>query len=200
MVHWQEWRKQQRTALLAQRKNLSAADHAGKSAAIAAFLRQGFPILQRSRTAFYWPYQNECDPVPLMHFLHEQGATLALPEIVRRHKPLRFRQWWPEAPMTAGLFNIPVPDNTPVIGIDAVIMPMTGFDRQGYRLGYGGGYYDRTLALADPRPLTIGVAFEMGKLDTIYPQPHDIPMDFVVTERGIYQTADGELRLLQDVT
>lgn len=102
--------------------------------------------------------------------------------------------------MTAGLFNIPVPDNTPVIGIDAVIMPMTGFDRQGYRLGYGGGYYDRTLALADPRPLTIGVAFEMGKLDTIYPQPHDIPMDFVVTERGIYQTADGELRLLQDVT
>lgn len=198
MNHWQEWRKQQRVTLLAQRKNMSAVDHESKSAIITAFLKQGFPVLQHHRTGFYWPYQNEYDPRPVMQFLYQQGATLALPEIVRRHQPLQFRQWWPEAPMEAGLFNIPVPANTPVIAIDAVIIPMTGFDRLGYRLGYGGGYYDRTLALADPRPLTIGVAFETGRLDTIYPQSHDIPLDFIVTECGIHQPVDNRLHLLQE--
>jgi hypothetical protein len=70
---------------------------------------------------------------------------------------------------------------------------MNGFDAQGYRLGYGGGYFDRTLDAASPQPLAIGVAFEFAGLPTIRPQPHDVPMDFVVTEAGIYVAKDARL-------
>jgi 5-formyltetrahydrofolate cyclo-ligase len=193
MNHWQEWRKQQRITLLAQRKSMSAADREEKSKTITTFLKQGFPMLQHGHTGFYWPYQGECDLVPVMQFFHEQGAILALPEITERSKPLRFRQWWPGAPMKPGLFNIPTPDNTNIVEIDTVIVPMVGFDQQGYRLGYGGGYYDRTLALSHSHPMTIGIAFEIGHMDSIHPQSHDIPMDFIVTEREIYQTDNGKL-------
>jgi hypothetical protein len=64
---------------------------------------------------------------------------------------------------------------------------MNGWDRQGYRLGYGGGFFDRTLAAMEKRPVVIGVSYELAKLDTIHPQPWDIPMDYVVTERGVYR-------------
>ncbi len=67
-----------------------------------------------------------------------------------------------------------------------MLIPLVGFDAQGYRLGYGGGYFDRTLAALSPRPRTIGVGFELGRLATIDPQPHDIPFDIIVTEAGIF--------------
>ena len=74
---------------------------------------------------------------------------------------------------------------------DSVLVPMLGFDDAGYRLGYGGGFFDRTLAELESRPIVIGIAYEIAHLDTIHPQPHDIPVDWVVTERGIYRR-DGE--------
>jgi len=131
-----------------------------------------------------------------MDFFRQHGATLALPEVVNEAQgnnvPLHFRKWWPQAPMKTGAYAIPVPDNTELVTPDALIMPMLGFDQQGYRLGYGGGYFDRTLAALKPRPLAIGVAFEILRLDSVHPQPHDIAMDFVVTEAGVYQaTASG---------
>jgi 5-formyltetrahydrofolate cyclo-ligase len=73
---------------------------------------------------------------------------------------------------------------------------MIGFDQRGFRLGYGGGYFDRTLAAISPRPLAIGVAFEMARLPDLRPQPHDIPMDFIVTEAGIYRTTGTRLALI----
>jgi hypothetical protein len=95
--------------------------------------------------------------------------------------------------MTKGVYDIPVTDGTALVVPDAAIVPMNGFDAQGYRLGYGGGYFDRTLDSIAPPPLAIGVAFEFAGLPTIRPQPHDVPMDFIVTEAGIYVAKDANL-------
>jgi hypothetical protein len=89
--------------------------------------------------------------------------------------------------MKPGAYDIPVPDGTPVLVPDIAIVPMNGFDRQGYRLGYGSGYFDRTLAALERRVLAVGVSYEALRLPTIHPQPHDIPMDFVVTEAGVWR-------------
>ena len=86
-----------------------------------------------------------------------------------------------------GVLNLPVPQGTEILVPDALLIPPVGFDEGGYRLGYGGGYFDRTLAAMHPQPKKIAVAFEMSRISTIRPQPHDIGMDFVVTELGVYQ-------------
>jgi 5-formyltetrahydrofolate cyclo-ligase len=83
------------------------------------------------------------------------------------------------------VWNIPVPEKRNIVIPQAVLAPLVGFDRQGYRLGYGGGYFDRTLAALAPRPRAIGVGFELLQIETIYPQPFDFPMDVVVTEAEI---------------
>ncbi|MDQ3187248.1 MAG: 5-formyltetrahydrofolate cyclo-ligase, partial [Pseudomonadota bacterium] len=140
--------------------------------------------------------RGEYDPRPAVDYLRERGATLALPEIVNKHEPLRFRKWWQEAPMKIGAYDIPIPDNTAPVTVRAVITPMIGFDQLGFRLGYGGGFFDRTLVAIDPRPLVIGVAFEILRLNSVHPQPHDIPMDFIVTEAGIYRVTVTGLELI----
>ena len=188
MDTWQEWRKKQRLELLARREAVTKDDRLHWSMAITTSLERGFPILWKNTVGFYWPYRGEYDPRPLMNIIQERGATLALPEVENKNKLLRFRRWWKEAPMKTGAHNIPIPDNTELVMLNAIIVPMLGFDAQGYRLGYGGGYYDRTLAAINPRPLVIGVAFEILRLDNIHHRPHDIAVDFIVTEAGIYRT------------
>ena len=93
--------------------------------------------------------------------------------------------------MVAGVLDIPYPVASAEVVPEAVLLPMNGWDMQGYRLGYGGGFFDRTLASLAKRPLTIGVTYEFAKLDTIHPQSWDIPMDYVVTERGVYRRDSG---------
>lgn len=148
--------------------------------------------MQQRRVGFYWPHQGEYDPIPVMSYFKAKGTTLALPEVVGINEPLRFVEWWPEVPMKKDAYGIPVPDNTKEILVDAIVIPMLGFDEQGFRLGYGSGYFDRTLATRMPRPLSIGVTFEILRLPTIYPQKYDIAMDYIVTEKSIfYRTGDG---------
>jgi 5,10-methenyltetrahydrofolate synthetase len=190
MKDWQEWRKLKRAELMQYRESITAEDHRAWSGVITTTLEQSFLQLQRSIVGFCWPYRGECDPRPAMNFLHAKGATLALPEISGDDGLLQFRKWWPEAPMRMGAYAIPVPDNTELLTVDAIIIPLVGFDQQGYRLGYGGGYFDRMLATAAPRPLTIGIAFENLRLDSVHPQPHDIAMNFIVTEARIYRVTD----------
>jgi hypothetical protein len=101
--------------------------------------------------------------------------------------------------MRPGVYDIPVPDGTPVVEPDVAIVPMNGFDTRGYRLGYGGGFFDRTLAACERRVVAIGVAYETLRLDSIDPQPYDIPMDFVITEQAVY-AAGGEPLLAVDET
>lgn len=190
MENWQEWRKLKRVDLIQHRESIAAEDHRNWSKNITTSLEQAFPHLQRCIVGFCWPYRGEYDPRPAMNFLCAKGATLGLPEIPEDLGLLQFRRWWPEAPMRVGPYAIPVPDNTELLTVDALIIPLVGFDQQGYRLGYGGGYFDRMLASATPRPLTIGVAFEILRLDSVHPQPHDIAMNFIVTEAGIYRVTD----------
>jgi 5-formyltetrahydrofolate cyclo-ligase len=130
----------------------------------------------------YWPFQAEFDPRPLIDWAIAQGSAVALPTVVDKKGPLEYRLWRPGEPLTDGVWNIPVPEKREVIVPQAVLAPLVGFDRQYYRLGYGGGYFDRTLAALLPRPLAIGVGFELSKIETIYPQPFDMPMDIIVTE------------------
>ena len=189
METWQEWRKNKRVELLACREAIANNDRIKWSMKITSSLEHGFPILCRSTVGFYWSYRGEYDPHPAMTALQRRGAALALPEIESERNLLCFRRWWEEAPMKIGAYNIPVTDNTELVMVNAIIVPMLGFDTQGYRLGYGGGYYDRTIAGINPSPLVIGVAFEILRLDNIYPRLHDVAMNFIVTEAGIYKVS-----------
>ncbi len=188
-----DWRKQQRAALVERRLALPAATIAQWGAAMTESLVAGFPMLAGMTIGFCWPYKNEFDARFAVRRFRDQGATAALPAVVEKAGPLQFRTWWPGAPMKPGVYDIPIPDGTEIVLPDAAIVPMNGFDGDGYRLGYGGGYFDRTLASLAQRPLAIGASFEFARLATIQPQSHDIPMDFVVTEAGLHAVVDGKL-------
>ena len=188
-----DWRKAKRAELIAQRVALEDIRRRQLNAAITAHLEAGFEMLAGMTIGFCWPFKGEFDARFVVKHFRDLGAAAALPVVVAKATPLQFRAWWPGAPMTTGVYDIPIPDGTALVVPDAAIVPMNGFDAQGYRLGYGGGYFDRTLDAMSPQPLAIGVAFEFAGLPTIRPQPHDVPMDFVVTEAGIYVAKDASL-------
>ena len=193
---WQQvkgWRKQQRAELIAKRTAVRPEQLRQWNAVITDFIQAGFPMLASMTIGFCWPFKSEFDARFVMRHFRDRGATAALPAVLEKAGPLQFRKWWPGAPMTPGVYEIPVPDGTELLVPDAAIVPMIGFDGGSYRLGYGGGYFDRTLAVANPRPLAIGVSFELGRLESITPQPHDIPLDFVATEAGLHAAIDGRL-------
>ncbi len=191
-----EWRKYQRKQLIAARDTLSEVTHQQWSQTISDLLKQGFPKLQKMNIGIYWPFRGEYDPRPTALYFMRHGATLALPEIVGKDKPLCFREWRPDTPLKNGAYGIPVPIEAKAVRVDAIIIPMVGFDQHGYRLGYGSGYFDRTLATYHPQPLTIGIAFEMQRLENVYAQPHDIALHYIVTETGIFRTENHGLKLI----
>lgn len=188
-----QWRRQTRAQLIAQRVALDGERRREFNLAISAHIEAGFALLAGMTVGFCWPFQGEFDARFAIRSFRARGARAALPMVIAKATPLQFRAWWPGAPMTTGVYDIPIPDGTPLVVPDAAIVPMNGFDAEGYRLGYGGGYFDRTLAATMPRPLAIGVSFELARLATIYPQPHDIAMDFVVTEAGIHAVEGARL-------
>ncbi len=108
--------------------------------------------------------------------------------------PLEFRHWWPGVAMEKGVYDIPVPRDTPILLPDVLLVPPVGIDAQGYRLGYGGGYFDRTLAAMVRKPVCIATAFEISRIDSLDPQAHDVRMDFVVSETGILQCLPDGMR------
>jgi 5-formyltetrahydrofolate cyclo-ligase len=116
--------------------------------------------------------------------------------VVAPRTPLVFREWHPGVKLARGVYDIPYPEASAEVRPDTVLLPMVGFDAAGYRLGYGGAFFDRTLAAIAVKPVVIGIAYESAHLDTIHPQPYDVPMDWVVTERGIYRRDGGRLEFL----
>lgn len=182
---WSEiaaWRKAQRRRLFAFREGLKGADRADRSRRIAERLTAQIDDWTPHMIAVYWPLKGEPDMTGWMRRMVESGARVALPVVIEKKHPLIFREWRPGIRMVPGIWNIPVPAEGPSVIPTVAVAPLVGFDENLYRLGHGGGYYDRTLAAAQPRPLAIGVGFALGRLETIHPQPHDIPMDAIVTE------------------
>lgn len=183
------WRKAERARLLAERNRLPIAVRSAIDAALKAHVEQllaeRFGGAGGLVVAGYWPIQGEPDLRPLMAGLHRAGVTVALPVVETRAAPLIFRHWTPLTRMLRGVRDIPVPPpDAPALRPDIVLAPFVGWTEDGFRLGYGGGYYDRTLAALDPHPFAIGIGCESARLATIYPQLHDIPLDLILTEAG----------------
>lgn len=191
-----QWRRARRTELIERRKAMPLDEQRASNERIGSLLLEGFPLLAGMTIGFYWPFNGEVDPRVALHRLRERGARTALPVVVAKGTPLEFRDWYPGVESDPGVFGLPVP-RTPKVVPDAVLMPPVGVDDRGYRLGYGGGYFDRTLASLSPQPLKIGLAREMSRIATIDPQSWDIPMDFVILESGIHEVTKDGMRLVE---
>ena len=178
------WRRAERERLIALRLGLSAALRREWSECIAAALEALLAEYPGTLGA-YWPFRAEFDPRPLLERAVAEGRLVALPAVIDKKGPLEYRAWRPGEALVDGVWNIPVPERRRVVVPAVVLAPLVGFDEACYRLGYGGGYFDRTLAALSPRPLAIGVGFAAQLLATIHPQPFDVPMDVIVTEAGM---------------
>lgn len=178
------WRVATRKDLIAKRSSVPLQERRSVQKATSDQIRSNFPELNDAVVGFYWPIKGEVDLRPLLQDLLKEGAEAALPVVVEKDQPLEFWQWHTEMKMSRGLGNIPVPSERRPLLPTVLLIPLLGFDTSGHRLGYGGGYYDRTLAAFRLKPMTIGVGYEFGRLPSIYPQQHDIPFDAIVTETG----------------
>jgi 5,10-methenyltetrahydrofolate synthetase len=176
------WRREQRVRLIATRMALDPALRGRLGAAIEAALSALFDRLAGAVLGLYWPVKAEFDARPLSEQLRGRGWQLALPAVVDKRGPLEYRLWQPGMAMESGVYDIPVPERREVVTPDVVLAPLVGFDAENYRLGYGGGHFDRTLAALAPQPFAIGIGFEMQRLDSVKPRLYDIPMDVIVTE------------------
>ncbi|MFC5500392.1 5-formyltetrahydrofolate cyclo-ligase [Caenimonas terrae] len=141
----------------------------------------------------YWPIKGEFDPLPALHRWKEDGELLeepqlrriGLPVVDKMHKTLKFHAWYPGCPMEEDAYGIPKPKDTEVIVPTLLFVPCVGYGPGGYRLGYGGGFYDRTLASLQPRPYTVGLGFTDAYVDELEPEPHDIPLDAILNDNGV---------------
>jgi 5,10-methenyltetrahydrofolate synthetase len=186
------WRRAERARLAGLREGLGRAGRAQVSDRIGKHLERVLATRGVGRGCVlsgYWPIKGEPDLRPVLAELHRAGVTIALPVVETRAAPLIFRRWTPEAKLVRGEWNIPVPPpEADLLTPDVALVPCLGWDEACYRLGWGGGYFDRTLAALMPRPQTIGIALSAAHLPTIYPQPHDIPLDQILTEDGVAAT------------
>ncbi|MBY8975973.1 5-formyltetrahydrofolate cyclo-ligase [Rhodobacteraceae bacterium NNCM2] len=193
------WRKGQRSRLLDHRAAMTVEARGTVAGAIARhldiMLAARFGSLKGRIVSCYWPIKAEFDLRFWMEQLSAAGARIALPVVETRAAPLVFRAWSPGAAMERGFWNILVPaSDAAQVEPEIMLSPLVGWDGEGYRLGYGGGYFDRTLAAARAKPFVIGVGLQGAQLATIYPQPHDIPMDAIVTEAGVQYQVDRDGR------
>jgi 5,10-methenyltetrahydrofolate synthetase len=178
------WRREQRARLLAQRTAMPP-EARRRAADIVAEKLDAIVATRRFATiGLYWPIKHE---INLLYWADALGRrdnlVLCLPVVVTRGAPLEYWRWTQGEPLARGFWDIPVPARREVVTPDLMLAPLVGFDQANYRLGYGGGYFDRTLASLRRRPMVIGIGHDFGALETIFPQPHDIPMDAVLTEQ-----------------
>lgn len=190
------WRRSERVRLIAAREALDRATHEALRCAIDRHVERAFPGLAHGVLALCWPIKNEYDARHLARTLRERGALTALPVVIAPGKPLVFREWHPGVPLVQGPLGIAYPAGSREVTPDHVLLPMNAWDAQGYRLGYGAGYFDRTLASLAKKPVVIGIAYEQARIESIHPQPWDVPADYVVTERGVYRREPGGLEFL----
>lgn len=178
-----------RRTLLAARAALSAQEQQALSAQACARLLALLPDAPCT-VALYHPIRGECSPLPLAETLVRRGCTLALPAMAEKHAPLQFRRWQPGTTLAAGVhYGIPEPElSAEIINPDIIIVPLVGFDRVRHRLGYGGGYYDRTLAQLRAQNMALkafGLAYALQEIPSTGALAHDMQLDAVVTENDI---------------
>lgn len=180
------WRKAERQRLRAARKGLDKGLKTRFAEQISARLDSLLGDVSSTTISLYWPIHDEPDLRKLMASIVARGGTCSLPVVVEPGAPLVFRRWQPNTTMQKGIWGIPVPAAADAVMPDIIIAPIVGFDPQCYRLGYGGGYFDRTLALlGDKEVLTIGIGYAQSSVPTIFPQTHDIPLHRIVTEEAV---------------
>lgn len=137
----------------------------------------------------YWPMRDEFDVRPLLRVLHQRGHPCALPVVTGRGETLAFRAWAPGDALVDAAFGTRAPrDDAPPMTPELLLVPMLAFDARGYRLGYGGGFYDRTLA-ALKAPLAVGCAYEAQQVDALPIDDHDRRLDWMVTEKRAWEIA-----------
>ncbi len=145
-------------------------------------------LVGRRETAIgaYWPIKGEFDPLPALYRWGEvdPARRIGLPVIQRDSKQLRFHVWYPGCPMEEDAFGIPKPKDTEPFAPQMLLVPCVGYGPCGLRLGYGGGFYDRTLAALAPRPFTVGIGYAHGYIPWLAPEPHDVPLDAMLNEDG----------------
>jgi 5-formyltetrahydrofolate cyclo-ligase len=182
---WDEiraWRRQVRDGLIRHRLGLGHTVRNAQGDKAKQRLRQHIDLRKYESIGMYWPIRGEIDVRDLADEHVAAGGGLGLPVVVNAGAPVEFWRWRPGAPLRPGVWNIPVPEERDLLIPDALVIPLVGFDQSRFRLGYGGGYYDRTLAAAARRPFCIGLGYASGELPSICPQPHDIAMDVIVTD------------------
>ena len=186
------YRRALRKQLVERRLALSPDRFSLLCATIREHLRSHFPHLSGLRVAFCWPVKNEPDLRPLMSSWLESGRAgfaALLPVVTAVDAPLSFRAWTPASPMIEDRYGIPAPADGVFLLPQALLIPVNAFDAAGFRLGYGGGYFDRTLAALQPAPLSIGVGFELARVDSVFPEAHDVRLDAMVSEAGVFTPA-----------
>lgn len=170
-----------------QAERLAMADRHERSVHLQQVLRVWLVGRNERSIGAYWPIKGEFDALPALYRWSEAepGRRIGLPVINRDTKQLRFHVWYPGCPMEEDAYGIPKPKDTEVIVPTLLFVPCVGYGAGGYRLGYGGGFYDRTLATLQPRPFTVGLGFTTGYLDEFEPEPHDIPLDAILNDNGV---------------
>lgn len=183
------WRKAERARLIADRGALPVGVRRSTAEAIEAhldqYLAESVGNVDGLIISAWWPIKAELDLRRWLCRMRERGARAALPVVMKRSEPLVFRFWSQDTRMEPGVWNIPVPVDASECVPDVCLVPLVGWDGNGYRLGYGGGYFDRTLTALSPRPLAIGIGLQSAQLATIFPQTHDISMMAIITEAGL---------------
>jgi 5,10-methenyltetrahydrofolate synthetase len=167
---------------LAQRQAINADRRAQFDAALGGHVLAWWQRHPVRCLGVFWPIRGEPDLQPVYVELATRGVQLALPVVVGGNSPLKFAAWTPGEALAPGTMTVPepLPPHNEIIP-EALLIPCVGFNRQGFRLGYGGGFYDRTLAAATPRPLTVGIGYDCG-LAGFAAAPHDIALDTIITE------------------
>jgi len=144
----------------------------------------------------YWPIKGEFDPLPALFRWQEagleedaQGAQkhrrIGLPVVNKVDKTLTFYTWYPGCPMEEDAYGIPKPKDTEIVVPTLIFVPCVGYGPGGYRLGYGGGFYDRTLASLDPKPFTVGLGYDFAYVHDLMPEIHDVPLDAILSDTGV---------------
>lgn len=185
-------RQSLRRALIARREALSADERQRLSRHIGTHLLALLDTLHPASLGFCWPYRGEAELLPAITawLAADEKRQATLPVVPDNPGPLQFRVWRPDSQMLTDRFGIPYPATGAEFLPELLLVPVNGFDARGFRIGYGGGFFDRTLAALQPAPVSVGIGFELARLERVDNEPHDQPLDWIVTERG-YQACEA---------